>query len=298
MEWANEERSRSANGPASEPVTPFTEASLYHPHRRMSQIADWAAAWAVSPPLPLKETPAATAFSAGPDACSPSELVGIPSLRTEDSPSTTVHQEPTTASPVCESSTEAHRTAEYLKEVLGLNEGGEPRHETVLRRSSPTIGAIPHTGAQTFHTTALLADQTSTEAYRAVSVSSEAFDEDERPSKRHCDPTPRFACPLCSKSYTRPANLKTTSANTPTNDPFAADSPGAVNRFLGTTTRRGTRRSIALREPSNVVGVVWMDRLGVAVQHLRGRMDFWSIIIGPPRVDNASQVGMASRTRR
>jgi len=38
MEWANEERSRSASRPAPEPASPFTESSPYHQHRRMSQI--------------------------------------------------------------------------------------------------------------------------------------------------------------------------------------------------------------------------------------------------------------------
>jgi len=164
-------------------------------------------------------------------ACSPLDMSQKTSPATEASPSTTVPQKPTTASSAGGFSTEATRTAEYPNEVLGLSEGEESRHETVLRGSSPSIGAIPYTGAQTLHTTALLADQTSTEAYRAASVSSEAFDEDERPSNRHCDPTPRFACPLCSKSYTRPANLKNHQRQHTDERPFRCGFSGCGKSF-------------------------------------------------------------------
>jgi hypothetical protein len=84
----------------------------------------------------------------------------------------------------------------------------------------------------------------------------------------------------------------TTSANTPANDPFAADSPSAVNHLLRTTTRRGTRDLMAARKLFSVAGLVLMDRLGVAGKHLRGKMGFWSTTIRPPRVGNASQAGI------
>jgi hypothetical protein len=139
--------------------------------------------------------------------CLPSEMSRKPSPSAETAPSTIVRQEPTTISPAGESSTEAFRTAEYPNGVLGLSEGEEPRHETVLRRASPTIGAIPHTSAQTVHTTALLADQSIAEASEMTNFLSEALDGHERPSKRRCDATPRFTCPLCSKSFTRRTTL-------------------------------------------------------------------------------------------
>jgi hypothetical protein len=37
-----------------------------------------------------------------------------------------------------------------------------------------------------------------------------------------------------------------------------------------------------------------MDRLGVAGKHLQGKMDFWSIIIRPPRVGNVLRAGLAA----
>jgi hypothetical protein len=60
LEWANEERFRSASRGAPEPASPFREASPYHPCQQYPQNA----AWGVPPPLSLSETPANPVFGA------------------------------------------------------------------------------------------------------------------------------------------------------------------------------------------------------------------------------------------
>jgi hypothetical protein len=153
------------------------------------------------------------------------------------SPSTTLRQKPITASPAGEFSTEAPRTAEYPNGVLGLGEGEEP-HETALYRSPPTIGVSPRTSAQKLHTTALLADQSIAETPETTSFSSEAFNGDERPSKRRRDPTPLFTCPLCPKSFTRRTTLNNHQRQHTGERPFHCEFYGCGESFAQNNDRK------------------------------------------------------------
>lgn len=119
----------------------------------------------------------------------------------------------------------------------------ETLQESTLHSQTLSIEADPSAIAQKDHTTALLADQTSTEAYRAASVSSEAFVEDERPSKRHCDPTPRFTYPLCSKSFTRRTTLSNHQRQHTGERPFRCGFSGCGQSFAQKNDKRRHERS-------------------------------------------------------
>jgi uncharacterized Zn-finger protein len=88
---------------------------------------------------------------------------------------------------------------------------------------SPAIGVNPPTSVQKA--------QTSTEASQTANFSSEAFDGDERPSKRRCDPTPLFTCSLCPKSFTRRTTLNSHQRQHTGDRPFLCDFPECGKTF-------------------------------------------------------------------
>jgi len=143
-----------------------------------------------------------------PDAEPPSHVSCMPPSPTEACPSTMARQERAPAPLSNESSTRVSQTTYVHDGVPGRGKRPiETLQEPTLHFQTPSIEASPSAIVQKDQYTPFWGDQASTEAYRAANVSCEAFVEDERPSKRHCDLTPRFTCHLCPKSFTRRTTL-------------------------------------------------------------------------------------------
>jgi hypothetical protein len=109
-----------------------------------------------------------------------------------------------------ESSTRVSQTTYVHDAVPGRGKRPfETLQEPALHFQTPSIEPSPSAIVQKDQITTFWADQTSTgaPAHRAASVSTEALDGDERPSKRRCDPRPLFKCSKCPQSFTRRTTL-------------------------------------------------------------------------------------------
>jgi hypothetical protein len=174
------------------------------------------------------------------DADLPSYVSLFSSSPTTDAcPSTMVRQEHAPARLSNESSTRTSQTT-YVDD--GVPGRGKHPFETLqgptLRFQKPSIEASPSAIVQKDQTTAFWADQTSTEAHRATSVSSGTSDGDERPSKRRCDPKPLFACHLCPKSFTRRTTLNNHQRQHTGERPFRCEFSGCGESFAQNNDRK------------------------------------------------------------